>query len=65
MEKTGETAREGGELRCEKCGGVLRVERGVLIPSCPQCGFDTFELLNPRFASVEQAASERSKTRET
>ena len=65
MEKTGEPARESGELRCEKCGHVVHVGLGVLIPRCPQCGFDTFELRNPRFATVEQAASERSRTRET
>jgi Zn finger protein HypA/HybF involved in hydrogenase expression len=65
MEKTGETARESGEFRCEKCGHLVSLERGLLIPRCPQCGFDSFELRNPRFANTEQAANERSRTRET
>ena len=65
MEKTGETARESGDFLCEKCGNTISVTRGGLIPRCPHCGFDTFELRNPRFASTEQAASERARTRET
>ena len=65
MEKTGETARESGNFRCEQCGHTLSIPRGALMPRCPQCGFDTFELQNPRFASTEQAASERARTRET
>ena len=64
-EKTGETVRESGEFRCENCGNTVSVGRGALMPICPQCGFDTFGLLNPRFATTEQAADERSRTRET
>lgn len=64
-EKTTETARETGEYRCERCGATLALKRGVPIPLCPSCGFDTFGLRNPRFASTEQAANERARTRET
>lgn len=64
-EKTGETAREAGEFRCVSCGETVSLERGLLIPRCPRCGFDTFDLGNPRFASVEQAANERARTRDT
>jgi Zn finger protein HypA/HybF involved in hydrogenase expression len=64
-EKIGETVRESGEFRCEKCGHTISLVRGTLIPRCPQCSFDTFELRNPRFATIEQAADERSRTRET
>jgi len=63
-EKSSETAREGGEYTCERCGTTITVARGALIPLCPKCGFDTFGLRNPRFASTEQAASERARTRE-
>lgn len=64
-EKTAETARESGEYTCEQCGTTIAIERGALIPLCPKCGFDTFGLRNPRFASTEQAASERARTRES
>jgi DNA-directed RNA polymerase subunit RPC12/RpoP len=64
-EKTSETARESGEYRCESCGRTIGLERGVLIPRCPYCGFDTFDLCNPRFATSEQAANERARTRES
>ena len=64
-EKTSETARETGEYICERCGAASALKRGALIPTCPNCGFDTFALRNPRFASTEQAASERARTRET
>jgi Zn finger protein HypA/HybF involved in hydrogenase expression len=64
-EKTGETVRESGEFRCEKCSQTVSLGRGTLIPRCPQCGFDTFDLRNPRFATIEQAADERSRTRDT
>jgi Zn finger protein HypA/HybF involved in hydrogenase expression len=65
MEKTAETARETGEFRCRNCAHVLPLVRGTMIPACPACGFDTFELLNPRFATTEQASNERARTRET
>ena len=64
-EKTSEPARETGEYRCLSCDTTISVERGLLIPVCPKCGFDTFGLRNPRFASAEEAASERARTRET
>jgi DNA-directed RNA polymerase subunit RPC12/RpoP len=63
-EKTDETARESGDYTCERCGNNIALKRGGLIPRCPSCGFDTFALRNPRFASTEEAASERARTRE-
>ena len=63
-EKTSETARETGEYTCVQCGTTIALTRGGLIPLCPKCGFDTFGLRNPRFASTEQAANERARTRE-
>jgi predicted RNA-binding Zn-ribbon protein involved in translation (DUF1610 family) len=65
VEKTSETARENDQYQCLNCGAVITMEKGALIPPCPSCGFDTFGLRNPRFASVEQAAEERARTRET
>ena len=64
-EKTGETVRESGEFRCEKCGQMVSLGRGVLVPRCPKCGFDTFGLCNTRFATAEEAADERARTRGT
>jgi|HubBroStandDraft_3_1064219.scaffolds.fasta_scaffold239200_2 Zn finger protein HypA/HybF involved in hydrogenase expression len=64
-EKTSETARENGQYQCLNCGAVIMMEKGALVPLCPRCGFDTFGLRNPRFISVEQAAEERARTRET
>ncbi|MBV9330057.1 MAG: hypothetical protein JOZ55_00730 [Alphaproteobacteria bacterium] len=63
-EKASETARESGDYRCQNCGTIISIERGLPIPLCSNCGFDTFALCNPRFASTEQAANERARTRE-
>ncbi len=48
-EKAGETAREGANYRCERCHQVTPLPQGVLIPVCKFCGFDTYDLSNPRF----------------
>ena len=48
-EKTGEPARVNGEYRCERCHKTTRMAVGELIPACPHCGFETFDLSNPRF----------------
>ncbi len=48
-EKSGEMARESAAYRCERCHKTTRVEKGELIPTCPHCGFETFDLSNPRF----------------
>jgi DNA-directed RNA polymerase subunit RPC12/RpoP len=48
-EKAGEMARETATYRCERCHKTTRVQKGELIPACPQCGFETFDLSNPRF----------------
>jgi Zn finger protein HypA/HybF involved in hydrogenase expression len=49
-EKAGETAREGANYRCERCHQVTVLPQGALIPACPYCGYDTYDLANPRFA---------------
>jgi DNA-directed RNA polymerase subunit RPC12/RpoP len=48
-EKSGETARETGDYRCEHCHGIVRMQAGVLIPICPHCGSQVFDLSNPGF----------------
>lgn len=48
-EKAGEMARESAAYRCERCHKITRVQKGSLIPPCPNCGFETFDLSNPRF----------------
>jgi Zn finger protein HypA/HybF involved in hydrogenase expression len=48
-EKVGETVRDSGEYRCERCHKVTRMIKGALIQPCPHCGFDTFDISNPRF----------------
>jgi Zn finger protein HypA/HybF involved in hydrogenase expression len=48
-EKTGEIARETAEYRCENCHKPIHLKLGDLIPKCPNCGFETFDLGNPRF----------------
>jgi Zn finger protein HypA/HybF involved in hydrogenase expression len=48
-EKLGEMARESADYRCERCHTATRIARGQLIPLCPNCGYDTYDLSNPRF----------------
>jgi Zn finger protein HypA/HybF involved in hydrogenase expression len=48
-EKAGEMARETAAYRCERCHQTTRIEKGELIPPCPNCGFETYDLSNPRF----------------
>jgi hypothetical protein len=48
-EKAGETAREGANYRCERCHQVTSLPKGALIPVCKFCGYDTYDLSNPRF----------------
>ena len=50
-EKSGEIARESSNYRCERCHQTLSMARGVLIQPCPQCGYDTFDIANPRFST--------------
>ena len=52
-EKAGETARENAEYRCERCQRLLKLKTGDLIPPCPHCGFDTFDIYNPRVPQPE------------
>ena len=48
-EKAGETARESANYRCERCHQVTALALGALIPACPFCGYDTYDLSNLRF----------------
>jgi len=48
-EKVGEIARESSDYRCERCDQVTRIARGTLIQPCPHCGFETYDISNPRF----------------
>jgi len=40
---SGEKAREGGEFRCARCHQRVRVNKGQVIPKCPQCGSDEYD----------------------
>jgi Zn finger protein HypA/HybF involved in hydrogenase expression len=48
-EKVGEIARESSDYRCERCHQVTRITRGELIPPCSHCGYETYDISNPRF----------------
>lgn len=48
-EKVGEIARELSDYRCEQCRKIYRIARGDLIPACPNCGYGTYDIVNPRF----------------
>jgi len=48
-EKTGEIARETDTYRCENCNNHIKLSKGDLIPKCPVCGKETFDIFNPRF----------------
>jgi ribosomal protein L37AE/L43A len=52
-EKAGETARENAEYRCERCEQRTKLRAGDLIPLCPKCGFETFDIYNPRVQQPE------------
>jgi hypothetical protein len=54
-EKVGETARESGDYRCERCHKSTRFQRGELFTPCPFCGFETYDLRNPRFETRDGA----------
>jgi Zn finger protein HypA/HybF involved in hydrogenase expression len=41
--KAGETARETGDFRCERCHQQVHVTKGHKIPKCPHCGNDIFD----------------------
>jgi Zn finger protein HypA/HybF involved in hydrogenase expression len=48
-EKVGETVRDSAEYRCERCHRATGMTKGALIQPCPHCGYDTFDIANPRF----------------
>ncbi|MGE5532212.1 MAG: zinc ribbon-containing protein [Bacteroidota bacterium] len=41
--KSGDQAPKSGKIRCEACKDTIRVEKGDFIPTCANCGNDTFE----------------------
>jgi len=41
--KAGESARETGDFRCNRCHQTVHATRGHSIPKCPNCGNDTFD----------------------
>ena len=63
-EKAGETARETGEYRCEKCLHLIRLRDGDPIPRCPRCSNETFDLRNRRFDSPEAATEHHDSLKE-
>ena len=48
-EKVGEMARESADYRCERCHSIVPIAKGALIRPCVKCGYDTYDLSNPRF----------------
>jgi len=52
-EKLGEIARESSNYRCERCHQVTRISRGMLIPACPNCGYGSYDISNPRFETKD------------
>jgi hypothetical protein len=48
-EKVGEMARESSDYRCERCHTITPIAKGTLIKPCVKCGYDTYDLANPRF----------------
>ena len=52
-EKLGEIARESSDYRCERCHQVTRIARGMLIPACPNCGYGSYDISNPRFETKD------------
>jgi predicted nucleic acid-binding Zn-ribbon protein len=57
-EKAGETARENAQYRCERCEQLIKLRSGDLIPPCPNCGFDTYDIHNPRVPQPELNADQ-------
>ncbi|NIQ98311.1 MAG: zinc ribbon-containing protein [Desulfuromonadales bacterium] len=49
--KAGEEVKKTGDFRCRKCGDIVHVEEGLIMPRCPVCNGETFSLkdrpLNP------------------
>ena len=52
-EKAGELARETATYKCENCNQHIRLESGALIPKCPNCGQEEFDISNPRFENAD------------
>jgi DNA-directed RNA polymerase subunit RPC12/RpoP len=39
----GETPDTDGTYRCQKCGNIVRVNRGEAVPKCPKCAHDLYD----------------------
>ena len=52
-EKAGEIAHETSLYRCENCNTHIRLKMGELIPKCPTCGKETFDISNARFEKAD------------
>jgi predicted RNA-binding Zn-ribbon protein involved in translation (DUF1610 family) len=52
-EKAGEIARGTSLYRCESCKTHIHLKSGELIPKCPNCGRETFDISNVRFQKLD------------
>src|SRR6201999_845453 len=52
-EKIGEVVRATGDYRCERCHKTTHFVRDDVVPKCPHCGFDTFDIANARFETKD------------
>lgn len=42
--KSGQTVEKAGTYKCTKCGNELTFAAGDVVPHCPRCGNNEFEL---------------------
>ncbi len=52
-EKVGEIVRASGDYRCERCHKLTHFVQDDVFALCPHCGFDTFDISNPRFEAKD------------
>lgn len=43
--KAGMVADQAGKYRCTRCGYILTLSKGDIVPVCPQCGNTEFEFI--------------------
>jgi predicted RNA-binding Zn-ribbon protein involved in translation (DUF1610 family) len=36
--RAGDTAKESGDYLCVRCKGSVHVDKGKVVPKCPNCG---------------------------
>jgi Zn finger protein HypA/HybF involved in hydrogenase expression len=41
----GEKTSEAGTFRCQKCGHVVRLNKGEELPKCTQCAHDLYDVV--------------------